>query len=292
MLKSLLAIMVASIAVGAAPQSRQVPHVVRIDDIATDVLYDFEGLQARKLALTKGCVKATASQNTQSLRMVCNEIDGTPKTPSKWVAHQCLPSGSGLGGGQVSFVVESFTGLHLPALDVEAQEAAFFEIHFEASNVTFDGFLSTTPQEKEAVKAQKKWLPANFRVSLGDMPTSRVSKTSPINIALGAADIDGDGRADFVIEDEIEITIPVEDAVVFESRWFRIDNDTGPTLKTLEIEYQDGDGQPVLTLSVPVSIEALGFADLFLGDIATPGREVQVSLRARGSVYVFAGGAP
>lgn len=271
-------------ATAAYAQSTKTPFVFTVGGTASDVGYEVEGFQERKLVKCKGCVKVTASQNTQSLRLAGYAIEGTPKTPTFCIIHQCLPNGSGLGGGQISFVMEQITMIHLPALDVEAQEAATIGIHFDASNVKFDGFFSTTTQEKDTIKSQKKWLPANFRVKLGDMPASRVTKVAPVLIGASPQDINGDGGVDFVISEEIEVTMPIEDATVLYNKWFLPDDPAAPTLKTLEIEYLDADGLRVFDFEVPVSIEATGFANLFLGDIATPGREISVCFRARGIV--------
>src|SRR5260370_1259896 len=98
---------VVSISVLAAAQTRSVPYVVSTNGTIIDVGYEFEGLlpglsdATGKLVSTKGCVKVTASQNTQSLRMLCDSIDGTPKTPIRLTVHECLPNGGAIGGGQI-----------------------------------------------------------------------------------------------------------------------------------------------------------------------------------------------
>lgn len=289
MVHTIVSLLAASAFSISAVQSRSEPYVITMDGVYVEVGHDFEELQQHvrrkdvRLISTKGCVKVTASQNTQSLRMMCNSIDGTPKTPSKWIAHQCLPNGSGLGGGQISFTVDDFTAVEVPALDVEAKDAAYFEIMFDASEVTFDGFFSTTAREKEIVKSQKPWLPSNFRCTVGDLPTRDISKVSAYTIKRGLVDIDGDGDLDFIIDEAIELTMPVEQASSYLD-WFRATDQADPIAKMLTIEYQDADNLAVFTLTVAVEIESLGFANMFLGDIATPGREIQVGLRAKGII--------
>ena len=281
-------ISVSSLAVAAAAQSHAVPYVMYGDGSFFDVGYDVEGLQATtvkgKPYVPKGCVKSTASQNTQSLRMMCSEIDGTPKTPTRFSIHRAEHGKGGIAGaGRVSFTYQGLTAVYMPELDVAATQAAFFELEFLASDVTFDGLEATSPAEKDAIKAQKMWLPSNFRVSLGDMPTARINKVESFTIKQGIADLDGDGRLDFVIPEAITFTLPVEDSGPYQD-WFKATSSGQETLKTLMIEYDDNDNLPVVTMIVPVSIESIGFADLFLGTTATPGRDVQVQCRARGIV--------
>ena len=133
-----------------------------------------------------------------------------------------------------------------------------------------------------------------IRASGSVCPTSKVSA---FTLQLGTADLDGDGDADFTIPDAIAVTLPIEDAGPY-LEWFRTSSGSPDGLpglgsseaKMLEIEYQDGDGIPVLTVSVRVTIESLGFSDMFLGTSPTPGREIQATLKAKGIIVTKGGG--
>ena len=276
----------------AVAQPHPVPHVIYIDGAMSEVGYDFEGLQphvpvdpAAKLVSTKGCVKITPSQNSQSLRTAADSVNGTAKPPVKWTVHR-----DGSGGGSVSFASQGVSAVHMPALDVAASEAGFIEVMMDAADVQFDGFFRTTAEEKRAIKASKNWLPSNFRCSLDDLPIDQVSRVSSFSIRQGAADLDGDGAADFVITEAIKLTIPVEVASPF-SAWFYAGGAGVAAPKMLAIEYRDTNKKAVLTVIIQVELESLGYADLFLGIAEAPGREVQVALKARGIITIRSSGS-
>lgn len=276
----------------SSAQSRSTPYTIYLDGVLSGVGFDLEHLLpyspsvSRKLVAGKGCVKITASQNGQSLRMLADATQGTTTFPKKVVMHQCLPSGGGVGGGQVSFALNGINGAEFPPLNLDATEAAYFELEMETQDPSFAGFAATTPIEKDAVKAQKTWLPSNFRLKLGDMPTGNVSRVGGFSIKNLWEDLDGDGAPEFVAVNPIRITFPVEDAPLY-NEWYRSpDPTTTPGHKTLRIIYNDSDGAPVLAVTVDVTIVGLGFVDLFLGPDATPGREVTAVLYPVGKVRV------
>lgn len=261
-----------------------IPHVLEKNGQIVEVVYDFEGGQptleivgkAIKEAKIVGNVKVTAS--SESLRMLANCVNGTPIPPEVWTLHRSVPGMGGIGGGQLSFVLNSVSHCIFPAMDVAASEAAYFQLGFEMQEPKFDGFFTSTPAEKQAIKTQKKWLPANFRVSLGDMPTSRVSKVHAFTIKQSTADVDGDGRLDYRISDPILLTIPAEDADPYRKWRDAVASGVSGTHKTLSIEYQDSDGTPVLTVILQVEIVSADFEDILLGTTPTPGREFRIRL--------------
>lgn len=275
----------------AMAQNKLVPHVMSVNGTIIGVGYEADGLQpaleptpvGARLVSHKGCVKVTATQNSQSLRMLSNCINGLPVEPRRLTIHRCLPGAGGTGGGQVSFLTSSIGEVEMPALDVAATEAGFFELMYDNSEVAFDGFFSTSPEEKAAIKAQKMWLPSNFRCTIGDLPTARISKIDSFTIKQGIADVNGDGKADYVIPGEMTLTIPVEDMPAFQ-QWFNSYLAGGGAPKLLTLDYLDADGTSLFQISVQVSIQSLGFADLYQGTASFPGRDVQVALKARGII--------
>lgn len=260
-------------------QSRSIPYTLYLDGALSGVAYDVEGLQtyvpeaAKEKVKYKSAITVTASQNTQSLRMLADATQGNAAFPKKALLHQCLPSGGGVGGGQVSFALNGINGATFPTLSLDASEAAFIEIALETEGPGFAGFAATTPLEKDIIKSQKKWLPANFTIKVGNMPAGNVSRVSSISIKNLWEDVDGDGAPDFAVDGPISLTLPVEDALPYRD-WFM----GSPGHKTLRVIYNDADGAPVIAVTVDVAIVGLGFADLFLGPDATSGREVKVIL--------------
>ena len=79
----------------------------------------------------------------------------------------------------------------IPALDGSSEEPAFLTVKFDPQSISYysgGGSVSIPPDH---AAAQKKWLSSNFRLEIGDLPTSRVSK------------IDSFSWEQKVVEDEI-----------------------------------------------------------------------------------------
>ena len=126
-MKALLIASLTALAVLSSAQSADAPHVLYSSGTIFDVGYEFEmgqptvGIDAKgaKYVSTRGCVKITASQSSQTLRLAANAINGPgPFNPIKWQVHRCPKGGGGGGaGGILSFLLTGITALELPALD-------------------------------------------------------------------------------------------------------------------------------------------------------------------------------
>ena len=281
-MKALLIASLTALAVLSSAESADAPHVLYSSGTIFDVGYEFEmgqptvGIDAKgaKYVSTRGCVKITASQSSQTLRLAANAINGPgPFNPIKWQVHRCPKGGGGGGaGGILSFLLTGITALELPALDADAKEAAYFEIEMGMQDVHFDGFAAPSSSEKYAIKnATKAWLPSNFKVNIGSSP-ARASKVSPITIKQMNLDFYG-------LVDEIVITIPTEDSGPYVD-WYNKVAAGGSDVRPMTIEYDDADGLPVLTVTVNVEITSAYFADVLGGTDTTSGRDFRVAFRA------------
>lgn len=76
------------------------------------------------------------------------------------------------------------TEITIPAMDASSKDSAYFTVKFDAEEITYqdgDGAdLKGTVNTK-----QKKWLNSNFRLRLGDLPCSKVSKIDAITLKQG-----------------------------------------------------------------------------------------------------------
>jgi phage tail-like protein len=76
------------------------------------------------------------------------------------------------------------TEVTVPALDASGKDSAYFTIKFDAEEITYqagdDADISGIVNTK-----QKKWLNSNFRLRLGDLPCTRVSKIDSFTIKQG-----------------------------------------------------------------------------------------------------------
>jgi phage tail-like protein len=82
----------------------------------------------------------------------------------------------------------------VPALDASSKDTAFFTIKFDAEEVTFAAGDDAAVQGTVNTK-QKKWLQSNFKLRLGDLPCTRVSKIDSFTIKQSVvADETGEAR--------------------------------------------------------------------------------------------------
>jgi hypothetical protein len=97
------------------------------------------------------------------------------------------------------------TEVTIPALDGGSKDAAFFTIKFQPGKIEYqDGDNSDL---KGVVNTkQKKWLCSNFRLRLGDLPCTRVSKIDSFTIKQGVVnDAVGEFRIDEYHPSKVEI---------------------------------------------------------------------------------------
>lgn len=81
------------------------------------------------------------------------------------------------------------TEVTIPACDGSSKDSSYFTIKFDAEEITYqDGDQADL---KGAVNTkQKRWLNSNFRLTLGDLPTARVSKIDSFTLKQGVVQDD------------------------------------------------------------------------------------------------------
>ena len=88
-----------------------------------------------------------------------------------------------------SALIEEVT---IPALDAGSADAGFLSVRFQPEAITYAKGDDAVVTGIVNV-AQKKWLVSNFRMTLGDLPCSRVSKVDAITIKQSTKDTTGRG---------------------------------------------------------------------------------------------------
>jgi hypothetical protein len=85
---------------------------------------------------------------------------------------------------QAEFQDALLTEFKIPACDATAKDPAYLSIKFAPESTKWtDGAAETLPPPN--VSKQKSWNPANFRVKIGDLPCSRVTKIDAFTIKQG-----------------------------------------------------------------------------------------------------------
>ncbi len=208
------------------------------------------------------------------------------------------------------------TEVGFPALDAASKDPAYMTIKLAPETIAYKG-AGEAVDIKGAVsltKAQKQWLPSNFRFTLGDLPTSRVNKIEaftvkqsvaqdqlgelrdfqkePANVeypnlklTISAADIQPwyDWFEDFVIKGNANQDRELSGAIAF----------LGPDLKeelatielkqvgivSLGLESQDANQEAVARFTVELYVEQMSFKhlDSATGDAGTSRQEPPVA---------------
>lgn len=81
------------------------------------------------------------------------------------------------------------TEITIPALDGSSKDSAFFTIKFDAEEITYQAGDDADIKGVVNTK-QKKWLQSNFRLRLGDLPCTRVSKIDSFTMKQGVVQDD------------------------------------------------------------------------------------------------------
>lgn len=76
------------------------------------------------------------------------------------------------------------TEITIPAMDGSAKDSAFFTVKFDAEEITYQAGDDAGIKGTVNVK-QKKWLNSNFRLRIGDLDCSKVSKIDSFTIKQG-----------------------------------------------------------------------------------------------------------
>lgn len=254
----------ASLAATAPAQLRPTPYIVNFDDnvnlVGYDYGYDFAdpGSTSAKFIEDKHGVKVTASQNTQSLRVIVDALNGHTPFPKKTTIHR----GDSLGG-LIEFM---WTGLHsvsFPALQSASTEIGTIRMVLNAdpAGPQFLGNQPLSLAEVEAVKRDRKktpWLVNAFHFKLDGVVDHMVTGVSGFEIA-NVGDLDGDGMPDFRTTGPIEITIP-EELLPKYLGWIGPDPTTPRIFK---ICWLGNTGEPFLTFRGEMTPAGWGHTDPF-----------------------------
>lgn len=147
------------------------------------------------------------------------------------------------------------TEIGMPALDAASKDAAKMTIKLspEASRFRRASSMASPPN----AKTQKQWLPANFRLSLGDLPCSRVNKIESLTVKQSViVDDTGTQREPIRVPGKIEfpnltVHLPEADAgpwlAWFEDFVIKGNNDDSKQ-KNGQLTYLATDGSPLFVL--------------------------------------------
>lgn len=178
--------------------------------------------------------------------------------------------------------------IEFPACDVDSKEPQPFTMGHAHANPIFEDKAGTGINPlfgAQEAKKQKQWLPSNFRIRLGSLDCSRVSKVKEIKVECEYVDVDGDLLPDVVEvkSSRIVFTLPYADSAQFQEL-FRGTLDGKETVLPLRLEYLDDMGNPLITIEQNVVIWGLGPEHVFLP--FDPERNVTVTNEGRDRIRI------
>lgn len=150
----------------------------------------------------------------------------------------------------------------LPGCDVDSHDPDGVQV---VGRITFKAKEGATlARAQDDARRQKLWLPANFRLRIGDLPCSRTMKVDPITLVRTEGDFDGDGKVDVIFNPkEYSIEIPAADSPAFEKAFAATVAGT-PTDYPMELDYLDDNGNNLLSVVMLCRVIGGGPTNLWL----------------------------
>jgi hypothetical protein len=194
------------------------PHVLeksgRIVGVSSSVSGGQEKIRAGELESGFEDVRFEFSPEGSSelLDDIIAEFQSADRPPvHDWTIKRSTNPGGGGTGQAVVVQSTGYTSLAIPAMTRGSRDPASMSVSIACRMGRPSDPSPFTPAQKEALRKQKSWLPANFRVIVDRSPI-QVSSIGPLHLVRN-----GDGAAHAVCSD-IELTLSAFDAELLDSK--------------------------------------------------------------------------
>ncbi|MEA2552799.1 MAG: hypothetical protein QOJ65_975 [Fimbriimonadaceae bacterium] len=144
----------------------------------------------------------------------------------------------------------------LPACDVDSKDPD--GIRFTAGANFKPSDSAPAAPSQDVAKKQKMWLQSNFRLRLGDLPCSRVTKIRNIQLI----EVDGLEGDEGYASSPLVFDIPAADAPAFQKA-FEATRNGSPILYNVQLDYLDTDGNRLLSLVTQMVVTSVGPTDIW-----------------------------
>lgn len=251
------------VAAARAQSSFVSPHILTDSSGATQgIAWNVSGGQT----LTDASGKSTYSTfdelfslygNDSVFKWLLANVNGTPTPatydiyslgkdePLVWTATDMLPS-----------------TITLPGCDGDSKDPAGLRA---VGRITFKAKEGATlARSMSEARRQKMWLPSNFRLKVGDLPCSRVTKVDAITLRRTVGDLNGDGQPDvYFVPDPFGFDVPMADAPAFQTAFQSTLGGT-PIGTPIQLDYLDADGNVLLSFVMTGKMVGAGPGNLWM----------------------------
>jgi hypothetical protein len=184
--------------------------------------------------------------------------------------------------GQLVVLQPRITLVIFPGGDVDSKDPAGVECMHLGQVMQSAGSLTRAESELSLAKKQKLWSAANFRLTIGDLPCSKVKSTAPVQ-AQFATLIDSKFAGSSCI-------IPASDAPAFRDLLKQTSAGT-PKELPYRFDYLDQDGNVLMSLVSTIVITSVDKGDIFdpfdPSDVKNGDKPVVVQYRFKGHITLI-----
>lgn len=276
-------------ALSLAQKTFSFPHVLETSGRIVGIAWNLEGGQFTidTMAPTVTANLATGFRpldfylslygNDDVLRWMIDNVNGTPTPASLTISSLAKDETV----AQAAFDMVPLA-IQLPGCDGDSKEAANIRmLTSQRELVEKERLAASFKAGAELAKKQKMWMCSNFRLSVGDLPCSRVNKIESISIKQAVADFDGDGKPESGYSPgDVVFEVPMSDAPAFQDA-LKATLGGAPKTYPVRLDYLDADGTVLLSVQYDCVIVSAAPSNLFASKT-----DPTATLQVRGHHYI------
>jgi len=239
------------------------PHVCERNGSILGISWNTTGGQRRFTEYTPAGLLTVAPidqlfslyDNTDIYQWLMSNTNGKPTAQSYTI--------SSLDKSDTTVLQTSLTPFQItfPFCDIDSKDPGGLQV--SAVGDISEGKSSIDAQAaKQIGKKQKAWLCSNFRLTIGNLPCSRVCHIDSFTWRRGGITDSGPnvGITDSI--SDMDFTIPQSDVAPFLDA-FKATSAGSPTSYPVKLEYLDGDGNTLMTVLMTCAITGVGRDNMF-----------------------------
>jgi hypothetical protein len=241
------------------------PHILEKSGALVGVSWNPTGGQRRHILSSGGAITTTSApidelvslyDNADVYQWLMTNLTGKP-TPTTYTI-------TSLDKSDTSVLQASMTPFQItfPFCDIDSKDPGGLDV-VSAGDVSPGKSSVDLQSAKQTAKKQKAWLCSNFRLTIGNLPCSRVSHIDSFTWTRSGITNPGPNVG---IDDsltDMDFTLPASDIAPFIDAFNSVDAVGAPTSFPVKLEYLDADGNTLMTVLMTCSITGIGRDNMF-----------------------------